>query len=230
MAPDLGRYLEDDKLVGPGGEPALAPELAGLLRDRQERVSCRLIGQILQFRAGNLHPRPAPRSLTTGGPQQHRVQLRQRRFSSRAIIGKRLQPPGRVGIKPRSRGNPVPPAARRRYAGDQCGLASELGCHGGTRTFRQRLVFPDTTVETAHTPSPLEMSGGTRPGSYRPVIRQCTAAEPAVRQIPADLGVPHASSTRIPKTSFVRSVSAAGGRKTTDATEANKDRSDDGEG
>jgi NAD(P)-dependent dehydrogenase (short-subunit alcohol dehydrogenase family) len=73
---------------------AFAPELAGLLRDRQERVPCRLTGQILQFRAGNLDPRPAPSSLTTGGPQQHRVQLRQRRFSSRAIIGKRLQPSG----------------------------------------------------------------------------------------------------------------------------------------
>jgi hypothetical protein len=189
MAPDLGRYLEDDKLVGPGGEPALAPELAGLLRDRQERVSCRLIGQILQFRAGNPHPRPAPRSLTTGGPQQHRVQLRQRRFSSRAIIGKRLQPSGRVGIKPRSRGNPVPTAVRgRRHwnftytssagrtaipgwaaawfttgrgtaaaaprAGDQCGLASEFGCHRGKSPSAGR-VFPDTTIETARTPPPL---------------------------------------------------------------------------
>jgi hypothetical protein len=54
------------------------------------------------------------------------------------------------------------------------------------------------------------MSSGTRPGSYRP------------RQISADLGVPHAWSTCIPKMSF---ASAAGGRKTAAAAEANGDGS-----
>src|SRR4029077_13877751 len=73
----------------------------------------------------------------------------------RAIIGKRLQPSSRIGIKSRSRGNPAPPAVRGRYAGDQGGLASEFGCHGGTRAFRQGRVFPDTTIGAAHTPFPL---------------------------------------------------------------------------
>ena len=39
-------------------------------------------------------------------------------------------------------------------AGDQCGLASEFGCHGDRRAFRQGPVFPDTTIETPHAPPP----------------------------------------------------------------------------
>lgn len=38
MASDFGRYFEDNELVGPGRELALAPELAKLGDDAQERL------------------------------------------------------------------------------------------------------------------------------------------------------------------------------------------------
>jgi hypothetical protein len=51
MPPDLGRHLEHDELIRPGGEPALTPELAELAGNRHQCISCGLIGQVIELGA-----------------------------------------------------------------------------------------------------------------------------------------------------------------------------------
>jgi hypothetical protein len=47
MPPDLAGHLEDDELARPGGEPALAAELADLGDDRENRVRGGVVRQII---------------------------------------------------------------------------------------------------------------------------------------------------------------------------------------
>jgi hypothetical protein len=49
MAADLRGDLEHDELAGPGGEPALSPELVELGDDRDQGVVGRLVGDVLEF-------------------------------------------------------------------------------------------------------------------------------------------------------------------------------------
>ena len=92
VPPDLGRHLEDDELVRPGGEPALAAELAELAGDGHHRVGRGLVGQVVKLGAGDPQPRAAPPALPLRDAQQHLVQPGQRRLPLRAGPGERTEP------------------------------------------------------------------------------------------------------------------------------------------
>jgi hypothetical protein len=74
MPPDLAGHLEDDELVRPGGEPALAAELADLGDDRQNRVSGGLVRQIVQFGPGDPQLPAAAARFGPRDAQQHLMQ------------------------------------------------------------------------------------------------------------------------------------------------------------
>jgi len=75
-------------------EPALTTELPELAGDGDQRVGRRLVGQVIEFRPGELQPRGTPPDLTPRDPHQHLMQPRQRRLPSRAGTGEHLQPSG----------------------------------------------------------------------------------------------------------------------------------------
>ena len=91
---DFGRHLEDDELVGPGREPALSPEVPELRGDGHQRIRRRLVGQVLEFRAGDPQPRAAPPGLSLRDAQQHSVQPGQRRLALLAVVTEHLEPLG----------------------------------------------------------------------------------------------------------------------------------------
>ena len=80
------------ELIRPGREPALAPELPKLAGNGDQRVGCRLVGQIIELGPGQLQLRVAPPDLTPGNPHQHLMQPGQRRLPSRAGAGEHPQP------------------------------------------------------------------------------------------------------------------------------------------
>jgi hypothetical protein len=49
--PDLGRHLEADELVRPGGEPALPVQLRQVAGDGQQRGGRGLAGEVVEFGA-----------------------------------------------------------------------------------------------------------------------------------------------------------------------------------
>src|SRR3954454_9255262 len=101
MPPDLRRYLEDDEFVRPGRETALATEPVDLRGDGQQRVGRRLMGQVVEFRAGDPELRAAPPYFAARDPQQHLVQPYQRRFPLRAAAAaEHPQPFARRGVEP----------------------------------------------------------------------------------------------------------------------------------
>ena len=104
VPPELGRHLEDDEFAGPGGELALAAELAELAGDGQQRVRRGLVGHIVQFGAGDGQPRPAPGGLAPRDPHQQSMQPCQRRLPPRARTRPAPQPLGRLSIGPGSSG------------------------------------------------------------------------------------------------------------------------------
>ena len=91
---ELGRYLEDDELVRPGREPALPPELPELAGNGDQRVRRRLVGQVIEFGAGQPQSRGPPPDLGPRDPHQHLVQPRQRRLPRRAGVSEQPQPFG----------------------------------------------------------------------------------------------------------------------------------------
>jgi len=91
---DFGRHLKDDELVGPGREPALSPEVPELRGDGHQRIRRRLVGQVLEFRAGDPQPRAAPPGLSLRDAQQHSVQPGQRRLALLAVVTEHLEPLG----------------------------------------------------------------------------------------------------------------------------------------
>jgi hypothetical protein len=94
VPPDLGRHLEDDELVRPGREPAVAAELPELARDGDQRVGSGLMSQVIQLRTGNPQPRPAPPDLPLRDPHQQPVQADQHCLALLAGTGERPQPLG----------------------------------------------------------------------------------------------------------------------------------------
>src|SRR5215471_8700199 len=104
VPPDLGRHLEDDELIRPGGEPALPPELAKLAGDGDQRISGRLVGQVIELRAGEPQPRATPVGLTPRNPQQHLMQPCQRFFPLRAGAREHARPFRWVSVKRRNGG------------------------------------------------------------------------------------------------------------------------------
>src|SRR5262249_9846063 len=105
VPPDLGRHLEHDELISPGGEPALTSELAQLAGNRNQRISRRLIGQVIELGAGELQPRAMPGDFTPRNPQQQPMQPCQRFLPPRAGPRERAPPLRRVGIKPGNGGD-----------------------------------------------------------------------------------------------------------------------------
>jgi hypothetical protein len=77
MPRDFGRYLEDDELVRPGGEAALAVELPQLGRDGHQGVRCCLVGQVIKLGTGDPQLPATSLQLSARYPQQHLVQARQ---------------------------------------------------------------------------------------------------------------------------------------------------------
>jgi len=94
VPPDLGRHLEHDELIRPGREPALATELPELGGNGDQRISGRLVGQVIELGPGEPQPRGTPPDLTARDPHQHLMQPRQRRLPRRAGTGEHPQPPG----------------------------------------------------------------------------------------------------------------------------------------
>ena len=74
MPPDLAGHLEDDELVRPRGEPALAAELADLGDDRENGVRGGVVRQIVQFGPGDLQLPAAAARFGPRDAQQHVVQ------------------------------------------------------------------------------------------------------------------------------------------------------------
>ena len=92
MPPDFCRHLEDDELVCPGRELALAPELPELPDHGQHGVGCGLVREIIELGAGDLQLLAAPACLAPGDPQQQFMQAAQRRVPLRSEAGKRPDP------------------------------------------------------------------------------------------------------------------------------------------
>jgi hypothetical protein len=91
---DVGRHLEDDELAGPGGEPALSPELPELRGDGHHRVRRGLVGQVLELQAGDPQPRAAPPGLSLRDTQQDNVQPGHRRLALLAAVTEHPEPLG----------------------------------------------------------------------------------------------------------------------------------------
>ena len=64
--PILAETSKHDKLVGPGGEAALAPELAEFADDGQQGIGGGLIGEIIELGSGDLELAAPPAQLTAG--------------------------------------------------------------------------------------------------------------------------------------------------------------------
>jgi|HubBroStandDraft_1064217.scaffolds.fasta_scaffold22459_2 hypothetical protein len=79
--PILADTSKMTNLYAPGGEPALAPELAELAGDGHHRVGRGLVGQVVKLGAGDPQPRAAPPALPLRTPS-----------------GERTEPPGRLTI------------------------------------------------------------------------------------------------------------------------------------
>jgi hypothetical protein len=92
MPPDLGRHLEDDELVRPGGEPALPPELPQLAGDGYQCIGRRLVSQVIKLWPGDPQPRAAPGGLTLRDTYQQLVQAGQGSFPPPAGPGQRPDP------------------------------------------------------------------------------------------------------------------------------------------
>lgn len=71
---ELTGYLPDRELVCPGSEPAIPAELGELGRDGEQGIVGRLVGQVVQFRAGDQVPRRATAQLSMCDTQQQTVQ------------------------------------------------------------------------------------------------------------------------------------------------------------
>ncbi len=56
---ELTGYLQDRELICPDSEPVIPTELAELGRDGEQGIVGRLVGQVIQFRAGDQVPRRA---------------------------------------------------------------------------------------------------------------------------------------------------------------------------
>ncbi len=115
VAPDLGRHLEDHELVGPGREPALAPELADFVSYGHQGVGRGLVGQVIELCSGHPQVAAAP-AFAACDPQQHLVEPSGRRFTLGRGARQRTHPLGRLRVqRATGEGREPPTYCRVRY-------------------------------------------------------------------------------------------------------------------
>src|SRR5262249_42741717 len=85
MTAELGGDLEDDELVGPGGEAALAAEAGQLAPDGDQGGGGRLVGEVVERGAVDARARAAAAQLAAGRTEQQPVQALVRRLAGRPL-------------------------------------------------------------------------------------------------------------------------------------------------